>query len=770
MATGFQPAESFISFGQPASPPSKVNEASSSPRKGKRKASDTPAPGEKQTKKKKKDKKDKKKKGNKKSQVVDEPGKKDGLPGLSKKQKKALKEQEHKARKSDQKKGNNRGIEAGPRNKKEEEKAAERHAPWTELVDVDLCRDPVDLLTEEINAFYKYVSPTREEFEVRLFMIELITRTINKLWPEAEVTPFGSWQTQLYLPQGDIDLVVAHKYLSDANKQRLLAELGKAMRQANITDVVAIIARARVPIIKFVTLEGKINVDISLNQGNGVTAGKIINQYLDALPGARQLILIVKYFLSQRSMNEVYTGGLGSYSVICMVISFLQLHPKLRRSEINPELNLGTLLIEFFELFGRNFNYNDVGISIRRGGFYFSKASRGWMKGQSFLLSIEDPQDKDNDISGGSFGIRQVRNTLGGAYELLSMRLFERAEEMSRNGRGGRRSTSWKDKEGDDWSILGGVMGITKETLKQRHELTRIHIEGRLHHKLSIPLGADPKPYVQNYRPPPIISVPSVTDHGRGASSPPPPAESSRRNKKDVGAIMVEDDELESDDDDSDSDASSYSSSDSDDSHDSDSEPVAISPPTVNSRSTSRVPQADISDAESDGILEISQPFESSGRGRKPLGDSEPSEDEIEVLSDPPEESRYAGGKGKGKAKVKDAFRPPTPPLPGQEGQLSDSSRPPTPPLPPGEEEEEEIDSDEEALRRILAESDGDLGSEDEIGKEWQDAIQVDSDSDEEEKKGRKKRKRGVRSEERRAFWAAKGGNRLGQSSGDISD
>lgn len=142
MPTGFQPAESFISFGQPASPPYKGNEASSSSRKGKRKASDTPAPGEKQTKK---NKKDKKKKGSKKSQPVDEPDNKDGLPGLSKKQKKALKEQEHKARKSDRKRDNSRGIEAGPRNKKEEQKAAERHAPWTELVDVDLCRDPVDL-------------------------------------------------------------------------------------------------------------------------------------------------------------------------------------------------------------------------------------------------------------------------------------------------------------------------------------------------------------------------------------------------------------------------------------------------------------------------------------------------------------------------------------------------------------------------------------------------------------------------------------------------
>ena len=69
---------------------------------------------------------------------------------------------------------------------------------------------------------------------------------------------------------------------------------------------------------------GSLNVDISLNQTNGINAGMIINQYLDILPGARQLILIVKAFLSQRSMNEVYTGGLGSYAVICLVISFLQ--------------------------------------------------------------------------------------------------------------------------------------------------------------------------------------------------------------------------------------------------------------------------------------------------------------------------------------------------------------------------------------------------------------------------------------------------------------
>ena len=201
--------------------------------------------------------------------------------------------------------------------------------------------------------------------------------------------------TKYHAYPSDIDLVVSASHLTDLNKSRLLAELARAMRMAYITDVVAIISKARVPIIKFVTNEGRLNVDISLNQMNGISAGKIINQYLDVLPGARPLILVVKAFLSQRSMNEVFTGGIGSYSVICLVISFLQLHPKLRRSELIPELNLGTLLIEFFELYGRNFNYDEVGISIRRGGYYYSKRQRGWLRErQNFLLSIEDPQDK----------------------------------------------------------------------------------------------------------------------------------------------------------------------------------------------------------------------------------------------------------------------------------------------------------------------------------------------------------------------------------------
>jgi len=54
-------------------------------------------------------------------------------------------------------------------------------------------------------------------------------------------------------------------------------------------------------------------------------------------------------------MNEVWTGGISSYGLILMTISFLQNHK--RGEGRNPNVNLGVLLIEFFELYGRQFNY-----------------------------------------------------------------------------------------------------------------------------------------------------------------------------------------------------------------------------------------------------------------------------------------------------------------------------------------------------------------------------------------------------------------------------
>lgn len=88
-------------------------------------------------------------------------------------------------------------------------------------------------------------------------------------------------------------------------------------------------------------------------------------------PVLTRLVMVLKQFLLQRDLNEVFTGGISSYSLILMCISFLQLHPRPER--LRQPHNLGVLLIEFFELYGRKFNYVKTAIRVKNGGSYVSK-------------------------------------------------------------------------------------------------------------------------------------------------------------------------------------------------------------------------------------------------------------------------------------------------------------------------------------------------------------------------------------------------------------
>ena len=75
-------------------------------------------------------------------------------------------------------------------------------------------------------------------------------------------------------------------------------------------------------------------------------------------------------------------------------------------------MDLGKHLIDFFELYGTLFNYEDVGISIKTG--YFTKESRGWESypGSSdrdrFKLCVENPQDIQMDIGKAAYNIKRV--------------------------------------------------------------------------------------------------------------------------------------------------------------------------------------------------------------------------------------------------------------------------------------------------------------------------------------------------------------------------
>ena len=64
-------------------------------------------------------------------------------------------------------------------------------------------------------------------------------------------------------------------------------------------------------------------VDLSINSTDGVTVLPKIKQYLDTMPALCPIIMTVKMFLAVRDLNSAATGGLGSYALTLMAISFL---------------------------------------------------------------------------------------------------------------------------------------------------------------------------------------------------------------------------------------------------------------------------------------------------------------------------------------------------------------------------------------------------------------------------------------------------------------
>ncbi|KAJ7766625.1 hypothetical protein B0H16DRAFT_1661318 [Mycena metata] len=386
----------------------------------------------------------------------------------------------------------------GYQNKKQRTDAKSRLAPWLDQVNWDGCKSAAQMLHREVEGFVNWISPTPQEDEIRGLVVTIISHAVTTSFPDASVHPFGSFATKLYLPLGDIDLVICSQSMAYANTHNVLTALASTIKRSGITNKVTIIAKAKVPIVKFVTNHeyGRFNVDLSINQQNGIVAGGIINGFLREFGSSsssggclalRALVLLTKLFLSQRGMNEVYTGGLGSYAIVCLAISFLQMHPKIRHGQIDADANLGVLVVEFFELYGRSFNYEEVGISLRDGGSYFGKRQRGWGWHEQWggakrggLLSIEDPGDPSNDISSGSYNFQNVRRNLGGAYEILTATIYMRAGILGARRSGQAVSLRDHDEPGDI-GILSSVLGVTQETLNNRALVKEVYELGTLH-------------------------------------------------------------------------------------------------------------------------------------------------------------------------------------------------------------------------------------------------------------------------------------------------
>ena len=346
-------------------------------------------------------------------------------------------------------------------------------------------------LHHELEMFARLASPSQDELDAIQDVVTQIDAITQKLWPKARAMIFGSQATGLALPGADVDIAIigigpdmksASSGYNTGEKGKvksLLLNLVSQLLKADIVKGDAEIINARIPIVKFNARTRHPNhfipIDISIGTKNGITAVDFLRRNIEQIPPLRPIALFVKALLREKCLNEVFTGGLGSYAILNIIIAYLQSKhgykvamdvddsstkgirkywKKIKKKIVNTlsvkepfalnneatiefirglgqrsisaeaslDTDLGILLWDFLDYFGSKFNYYKDALSVLQGGVV--EKGRWRQPKKPWLLAVEDPQDPGREICGGSFQIQEIK----GEFAKLAAALAEACE------------------------------------------------------------------------------------------------------------------------------------------------------------------------------------------------------------------------------------------------------------------------------------------------------------------------------------------------------
>ncbi|KAK2788577.1 hypothetical protein FQN53_003428 [Emmonsiellopsis sp. PD_33] len=350
-------------------------------------------------------------------------------------------------------------------------------------------------LHNEVLSFYHWVKPKPFEHQLRTDLILRLQQHFEKRHFGSQLHAFGSFASGLYLPTADMDLVLLSRQFIRQGRKILCQRVRDIYSFAGylkdldvaVPGSIETIAHAKVPIIKFVDRLTGLKVDLSFDNSTGLAANETFQLWKAQFPAMPVIVSIIKQFLLFRGLNEVPTGGLGGFSIICLVTSLLQHLPY-----SGAEPNLGGVLMDFFDFYGNKFDSSTVGIQFDPPGYFDKRLFGVYQANKEQRLAIMDPNNPDNDISGGTKEIPLIFRSFADAYRVLHQNLVQGAFSPARRPN----------------SLLASIIGGNYEPYHEQRE------------HLSSLCENDPR-YARFFQPPPPSSPPPEAP----PTPPPPPQE-----------------------------------------------------------------------------------------------------------------------------------------------------------------------------------------------------------------------------------------------------
>jgi non-canonical poly(A) RNA polymerase PAPD5/7 len=189
-------------------------------------------------------------------------------------------------------------------------------------------------------------------------VIENIRILVNTYFVDMEVSVFGSYSTNLCLTWSDVDLVLVSK--SGILDPNILRKLSSLIQMQPWKKSCLLIETTNIPVVKIVTTENFLNyhIDISVqdNKHFGLKSVDLVKTFIKEYEALEPLTIALKNILKCAGLNDPFKGGLSSYGLILLIVSFLQSQQEQSKSIGKEGVNLGKLFMDFLYYYGMYFD------------------------------------------------------------------------------------------------------------------------------------------------------------------------------------------------------------------------------------------------------------------------------------------------------------------------------------------------------------------------------------------------------------------------------
>ncbi|XP_071964879.1 poly(A) RNA polymerase GLD2-like [Antedon mediterranea] len=189
-----------------------------------------------------------------------------------------------------------------------------------------------DMLSKDIWEHFLERKQTKADLRRKVALRNDLATVIQFLYPYGGLFLVGSSMNGFGSTDSDVDMclmisneTISQKHTAKMMLQRILVELSR--RSFHFVRKPLVIP-AKVPILKFYDCLRKIECDLNINNATGIRNTYLMQLYSKLDWRVAPLILAIKKWASDVGINDASKGTLSSYSVVLMVLYYLQVGAK----------------------------------------------------------------------------------------------------------------------------------------------------------------------------------------------------------------------------------------------------------------------------------------------------------------------------------------------------------------------------------------------------------------------------------------------------------